>query len=104
MLFLNQTRQHCRGILLIVLSCLFSSRFLAYYQMSEMKFVVNSSVGSNDICVEQIRSVFSTRQTAWSNNQAITVNVVLKQHQTHQIFTIKILGMFPINLIVFGTN
>ena len=38
------------------------------------------------------------RQTAWSNNQAITVYVLSNQHQTHQAFSTKILGMFPYQL------
>ncbi|MBL4630279.1 MAG: hypothetical protein JKY14_03665 [Paraglaciecola sp.] len=38
------------------------------------------------------------RQTAWSHGQAITVYVLENQHQTHQIFSTKVLGMFPYQL------
>jgi hypothetical protein len=38
------------------------------------------------------------RQTTWSNGQAITVNVLPNQHQTHQAFSTKVLGMFPYQL------
>lgn len=45
--------------------------------------------------VAQLRKIFSMRQTAWSNGQKITVYVLVNQHQTHQDFSIKVLGMFP---------
>ena len=38
------------------------------------------------------------RQTAWSNGQTITVYVLSNQHQTHQVFSTKVLGMFPYQL------
>jgi ABC-type phosphate transport system substrate-binding protein len=60
--------------------------------------VVNPSVESKDIRVEQVRRIFSMRQTAWPNDQVITVYVLSNQNQTHQVFSTKVLGMFPYQL------
>lgn len=60
--------------------------------------MVNPSVDSKDLSVEQIRRIFSMRQTTWSNDQTITVYVLANQHQTHQVFSTKVLGMFPYQL------
>jgi ABC-type phosphate transport system substrate-binding protein len=95
---LNQIRQHFRTILFMGLGCLLFIAFSVHSQVPAVRVVVNSSVESKDISVEQIRRIFSMRQTAWSNNQAITVYVLSNQHQTHQAFSTKVLGMFPYQL------
>jgi ABC-type phosphate transport system substrate-binding protein len=95
---LNQIRQHFRTILFMGLGCLSFIAFSVHSQVPAVRVVVNSSVESKDISVEQIRRIFSMRQTAWSNNQAITVYVLSNQHQTHQTFSTKVLGMFPYQL------
>ena len=38
------------------------------------------------------------RQITWPNEQAITVYVLSNQHQTHQIFSTKVLRMFAYQL------
>lgn len=96
--FLNQTRQHFFPILVIGLVCLLSVAFSVGSQASGVQVVVNPSVASKDISIEQIRRIFSMRQTTWSNEQTITVYVLSNQHQTHQIFSTKVLGMFPYQL------
>jgi ABC-type phosphate transport system substrate-binding protein len=95
---LSQIRQYLRPILFFCLSCLLSVAFSVNSQVSEVKVVVNSSVESKDLSVEQIRRIFSMRQTVWSNDQTITVYVLSNQHQTHQTFSTKVLGMFPYQL------
>jgi ABC-type phosphate transport system substrate-binding protein len=96
--FLNQARLHLRTILFVGLGCLLSTVFSAYGQEPLVRVVVNPSVESKHISVEQIRRIFSMRQTAWSNDQAITVYVLSNQHQTHKVFSTKVLGMFPYQL------
>lgn len=95
---MNQTRLHLCSILCVGLSGLLSVAFSAYSQVPAVQVVVNSSVKSKDISVEQIRRIFSMRQTTWSNEQVITVYVLSNQHQTHQTFSTKVLGMFPYQL------
>jgi ABC-type phosphate transport system substrate-binding protein len=95
---LNLSRQHFHSILFIGLSCLLSVSFLVKSQASTIQVVVNSSVKSKDISIEQIRRIFSMRQTTWSNGQAITVYVLSNQHLTHQLFSTQVLGMFPYQL------
>lgn len=67
-------------------------------QVPQVKVIVNPSVDDQTISVAQIRRIFSMRQTAWSNSQAITVYVLDNQHKTHQLFSTKVLGMFPYQL------
>ena len=93
-----QISQHFRSILFIGLSGLFFVAFSVNSQAPAVQVVVNSSVEFKDISVEQIRSIFSMRQTVWSNGQAITVYVLSNQHQTHQTFSTQVLGMFPYQL------
>lgn len=95
---MNQIRQHLRAILFVGLGSLFFMAHSADTQLPALRVVVNPSVESEDISVEQIRSIFSMRQTAWSNDQAITVYVLSNQHQTHQFFSTTVLGMFPYQL------
>ncbi|MBU3006267.1 substrate-binding domain-containing protein [Paraglaciecola arctica] len=78
--------------------CLLFVAFSVGSQVPEVKVVVNPSVDSKDLSVEQIRRIFSMRQTTWSNDQTITVYVLANQHQTHQVFSTKVLGMFPYQL------
>jgi ABC-type phosphate transport system substrate-binding protein len=95
---LNFIRQHFYSILSIGLGCLLSVSFSVKSQASTIQVVVNPSVESKDISVEQIRRIFSMRQTIWSNGQAITVYVLPNRHQTHQAFSTKVLGLFPYQL------
>jgi ABC-type phosphate transport system substrate-binding protein len=95
---LNQIRQHIRTILFVGLGCLLSVAFAADSQVTAVRVVVNPSVESKNLNVEQIRRIFSMRQTTWSNGQAITVYVLSNQHLTHQAFSTKVLGMFPYQL------
>lgn len=96
---MNQIRQHfLRSIILVSLVCFLSVASSADSQIPAIRVVVNPSVESKDISVEQIRRIFSMRQTAWSNDQAITVYVLSNQHQTHKTFSTKVLGMFPYQL------
>ena len=95
---LNQTRHYFSPFLFIGLVCLLSVAFQVGSQEPAVQVVVNPSVESKDISVEQIRRIFSMRQTTWSNEQAITVYVLSNQHLTHQAFSTKVLGMFPYQL------
>ena len=95
---MNQFRQHFRSILFISFCSLLSVAFSVDSQAPVVQVVVNPSVETQDISVEQIRRIFSMRQTVWSNGQAITVYVLSNQHQTHQSFSTKVLGMFPYQL------
>lgn len=95
---MNQTRLHLFLALLICSGCLLFVAFSVGSQVPEVKVVVNPSVDSKDLSVEQIRRIFSMRQTTWSNDQTITVYVLANQHQTHQVFSTKVLGMFPYQL------
>jgi ABC-type phosphate transport system substrate-binding protein len=97
-LFLDLARQHFFRILIISLICLLSIAFSVESQVPEVHIVVNSSVESKDLSVAQIRRIFSMRQTTWSNDNKITVYVLSNQHQTHQAFSTKVLGMFPYQL------
>ena len=96
--FLNSVSQHFRSIKLVILGCLLFAAFSADSQEAAIRVVVNQSVESKEISVDQIRRIFSMRQTVWSNDQAITVYVLSSQHQTHKTFSIKVLGMFPYQL------
>lgn len=95
---MSQIRQYLGPILFFCLSCLLFIAFSVNSQVTAVQVVVNSTVESKDISVEQIRRIFSMRQTAWSNGQTITVYVLSNQHQTHQVFSTKVLGMFPYQL------
>lgn len=95
---MSSARQHFRSIIFVSLGCLLFAAFLADSQVPAIRVVVNPSVESKEIGVEQIRRIFSMRQTVWSNDQAITVYVLSNQHQTHKTFSIKVLGMFPYQL------
>jgi ABC-type phosphate transport system substrate-binding protein len=94
-LLLNETRQYFCLILCAGLSCLVSIAFAADGQELAVRVMVDPSVSSIHINVEEMRRIFSMRQTTWSNNQAITVYVLSNQHQTHQAFSTKVLNMFP---------
>lgn len=96
--YLSKTRQHFFQVLFIGLGCFFAVAFSVGSQVPAVQVVVNPSVETKDMSVEQIRRIFSMRQTTWSNDQAITVYVLSNQHQTHQIFSTKVLGMFPYQL------
>ncbi len=93
-----QYRQHFRTILFISYCILLSVTFSVESQAPVVRVVVNSSVEAQDLSVQQIRRIFSMRQTAWSNDTAITVYVLSSQHQTHQTFSTTVLGMFPYQL------
>ncbi|MEP1446429.1 MAG: substrate-binding domain-containing protein [Paraglaciecola sp.] len=95
---MNQTRLHLFLALLVFSSCLLFVAFSVGSQVPEVKVVVNPSVDPKDLSVEQIRRIFSMRQTTWSNDQTITVYVLANQHQTHQVFSTQVLGMFPYQL------
>ncbi|WP_339725780.1 substrate-binding domain-containing protein [uncultured Paraglaciecola sp.] len=95
---MNQTRLHFFLAIFICLGCLLSVAFSVSSQVPEVKVVVNPSVESKEMSVEQIRRIFSMRQTNWPNDQSITVYVLANQHQTHQVFSTKVLGMFPYQL------
>jgi ABC-type phosphate transport system substrate-binding protein len=96
--FLNQTRQYFLPVLFVGLVSLLSVTFSVGSQVPAVQVVVNPSVESKDISIEQIRRIFSMRQTTWSNEQTITVYVLSNQHQTHQVFSTKVLSMFPYQL------
>jgi ABC-type phosphate transport system substrate-binding protein len=85
-------------MLFIGLSCLLLVTLSVSSQVPAIQVVVNPSVEAKDINVEQIRRIFSMRQTTWPNDQTITVYVLASQHQTHQVFSTKVLGMFPYQL------
>lgn len=97
-LFLSRIRQHPRSILLLTLSIMLSVVFTVDSQVPTVRVVVNSSVVPQKMSVEQIRRIFSMRQTAWSDGKLITVYVLINQHETHQTFSTKVLGMFPYQL------
>jgi ABC-type phosphate transport system substrate-binding protein len=97
-LFLYQYRHHFRSILFIGFCFLLSMAFSVESQAPVVRVVVNSSVETQGLSVQQIRRIFSMRQTAWSNDQAITVYVLSSQHKTHQAFSTSVLGMFPYQL------
>jgi ABC-type phosphate transport system substrate-binding protein len=84
--------------LFVGFGCLLSVAFAAHSQATAMRVVVNPSVEPKILTVEQMRRIFSMRQTTWSNGQAITVYVLSSQHLTHQAFSKKVLGMFPYQL------
>lgn len=90
--------QKLRSILVISLCCLISVTFMVQSQAPAVRVVTNSSVTSQEISVDQVRRIFSMRQTVWPNNQLITVYVLTNQHATHQTFSTKVLGMFPYQL------
>jgi len=71
---------------------------MAYSQAPVVRVIVNTSVPTQEINVDQVRQIFSMRQTVWPNNQLITVFVLSNQHDTHQLFSTKVLGMFPYQL------
>ncbi|PKG97831.1 hypothetical protein [Paraglaciecola sp. MB-3u-78] len=93
---MNQIRQCFCLILCVGLSCLLSVAFAADSQELAVRDVVDPSVSSTHINIEEMRRIFSMRQTTWSDNQANTVYVLSNQHQTHQAFSTKVLDMFPI--------
>jgi ABC-type phosphate transport system substrate-binding protein len=95
---LKQIHQHIHSILFAGFGCLLSVAFAANSQELSVRVVVNPSVTSTHISVEHLRRIFSMRQTVWSDDQAITVYVLSNQHQTHQAFSTKVLGMFPYQL------
>ena len=72
--------------------------FMAQSQAPVVSVIANTSVSSQEISVDQIRRIFSMRQTVWPNNQQITVFVLTNQHDTHKTFSTKVLGMFPYQL------
>lgn len=67
-------------------------------QVLRVQVVVNPSVEPKNISIEQIRRIFSMRQTSWPDEQKITVYVLSNQHPTHQVFSTKVLRMFPYQL------
>ncbi|WP_233267341.1 hypothetical protein [Paraglaciecola sp. L3A3] len=77
-----------------ILSCHVS----AQGEITQVQVIVNASVETEEIDVEQARRIFSMRQTAWRDNQKITVFVLASKHKTHQIFTTQVLGVFPYQL------
>jgi ABC-type phosphate transport system substrate-binding protein len=85
-------------VLFVSWGCLLPVAYSADSQESTILVVVNPSVESKDISVEQIRRIFSMRQITWPNDQVITVYVLSNQHQTHKNFSTKVLGMFPYQL------
>lgn len=95
---MSSVLQHFRSIFFACLGCLLFAPFSADSQESAVRVVVNPSVKSKEVSVEQIRRIFSMRQTVWADKQAITVYVLSNQHQTHKTFSIKVLGMFPYQL------
>ena len=90
--------QKLRSILVICLSCLLSVTFMVQSQAPVVQVIAHTSVSSQKISVDQIRRIFSMRQTVWPNDQLITVYVLANQDPTHQDFSIKVLGMFPYQL------
>lgn len=90
--------QILRSLLLASLCCLLLATHMAQSQAPVVRVIANTSVSSQEISVEQIRRIFSMRQTLWPNNQPITVFVFTTQHETHQAFSTKVLGMFPYQL------
>lgn len=71
---------------------------MVHSQAPVVRVIANISVPTQEIKADQIRQIFSMRQTVWPNNQLITVFVLVNQHNTHQIFSTKVLGMFPYQL------
>ena len=90
--------QSFRLFFYVGLGCLLFFAFSANSQVPAVVVVANSSVESKNISVEQIRRIFSMRQTSWPNEQKITVYVLSNQHQTHQVFSTKVLRLFPYQL------
>ncbi|MFT6345612.1 MAG: ABC-type phosphate transport system substrate-binding protein [Paraglaciecola sp.] len=95
---LHKIFQSFRLIFRIFLGCLLFFAFSAGSQVPAVLVVVNPSVESTDVSVAKIRRIFSMRQTFWSNGQKITVYVLSNRHQTHQIFSTKVLRLFPYQL------
>lgn len=90
---------HCfRLVFCISLGCLLFFAFPVDSQTPVIQVVVNPSVETKNINVRQIRRIFSMRQTTWPDGQTITVYVLSHQHPTHQIFSTKVLRMFPYQL------
>lgn len=48
--------------------------------------------------MEQVRRIFSMRQSNWKDGQVITVFVLANNHEIHKAFTTQILGLFPYQL------
>lgn len=90
--------QKFRCFLLTSLGCLLFASFIVQSQAPVVRVIANASVSSQQVNVDQIRRIFSMRQTVWPNNQQITVFVLTNPHNTHQIFSTKVLGMFPYQL------
>ena len=95
---MNNICHYFRPICCASLGCLLLFAFSVDSQVPVIRVVVNPSVESKNISIEQIRRIFSMRQITWPNEQAITVYVLSNQHQTHQIFSTKVLRMFPYQL------
>lgn len=66
--------------------------------LQPVKVIINSTVSTSTMSLEQIRRIFSMRQTVWADKQPITVFVLNNKHQTHQTFSTNNLGMFPYQL------
>ncbi|MDU0353461.1 substrate-binding domain-containing protein [Paraglaciecola aquimarina] len=87
-----------RYLFTLLLTGMFTSSTVAQDKVSEVKVIVNSSVMTVDLSDTQIRRIFSMRQTVWADKQPITVIVLSNEHKTHQLFSTKILGVFPYQL------
>lgn len=89
---------HIRCVVFSYLICLLFVAFSAGSEVRAVQVVVHASNDTENIRVEQIRRIFSMRQTVWSKGQAITVYVLPNEHQIHQLFSTQVLGMFPYQL------
>lgn len=67
-------------------------------QVPVIQIIVNPSVIKQNLNERQVRRIFSMRQTAWSDQQAIHVYVLANKHIVHQHFSTQILGLFPYQL------
>ncbi len=91
---------HTKSLYFVLTFCWLFLFFVAkgQTQTPTVQVVVNASVPKQSVSVDQIRRIFSMRQTVWANDQLIKVYVLTNQHQTHKNFSTQVLGMFPYQL------
>lgn len=63
--------------------------------ISAVDLVVNKSVPHDTLSRSTVRSIFSMRNTSWSNGNPISVFVLGDKSELHAKFSKKILGVFP---------
>jgi ABC-type phosphate transport system substrate-binding protein len=85
-------------ILTILLGIFAAFSFSVNSQESKVRVIAHPSVLIDELSTSQIRRIFSMRQSVWPNQQAVVVFVLNEQNISHQIFSKKVLAMFPYQL------